>query len=184
MKYVLTPEAKEAAKIIVAEWDKKSLPQKIIIVLTVGFNYDSYFIIGANQEFKYPPSHAWEELAKYGLLDLRYERDDKWHILLLQELRNAVNNDFEVSEYFHPARSSSEAADFLITLLGQEFLETQTELKETIDELRTATKENQQTTLGKLISQLGNSLQHGSNTATIVTTLYNFSAIIQKMLTG
>ncbi len=120
----------------------------------------------------------------------------EWEVLFLQELRNAVKTGFEVSEYFltmnavgniiinsqlnaplqgtgvnkgvvSQSISMERLADDLVETLGIEFLDTQAELKEAIDALRTATDVDKETRTGGVISSLGRCMGHTSAYLTI-----------------
>lgn len=163
----------------------------------------------------YPLAGVLFELAKYGLIDLdiHYTPEGKTariEFLLLQELRNAVENDFEVSDYFITMnavgniivnsttgpvqgvgystgivhQNVEQLADYMNATLGEVFLQTQTDLKAAIDALREATEADQQSKLGKVVSQLGNCLEHGANTAAVVAALTAAAPFIQRILSG
>lgn len=128
----------------------------------------------------------------------------------MQELRNAVATDFEVSDYFLTMnavgniiinsttgnvqgvglntgtvhQSVEQIADNIAEILGQEILTANDDLSAAIDELRTATTANQQSATGKVISQLGRSLEHGANTITIVQALAVATPLLQALLGG
>lgn len=208
MKYPLTTEAKESATELVETWNENTERQLWNFIFQTGGGR----ILTEIMTCAYDPNSSLRiplriirELATYGLI-----RVDGSEILLLQELRNAVENDFEVSEYFltmnavgtivqgnvmmqpgsvlqsaasntgNIAQSNELVADNLKGLLGEDFLKTQTELQDAIQALRDATDADKQSKYGKVISELGRCLQHGANTAVVV----NAIGMIARFLMG
>lgn len=115
LKYPLTPDAKEIAISLVQQWNNRVFGQFFQLVnVTAGSTNEIELIgtIGVTGKPKIPPIGALLELSRYGLIEVNpmtVTRETKsgasiatvqWDILLLQELRNAVSNDFAVSEYF------------------------------------------------------------------------------------
>jgi hypothetical protein len=205
MKYPLTPTTKEAAKAIVQAWDAGEVQQRIIIIITRGDDEEHLLInFGASGNFNSPNLSTWRELSKFGLVDIQF--NGNLDILLLQELRNAVQTDFEVSDYFltmnavgniiinsttgtvqgvgyntgQVSQTLSEVADDLTKQLGESFLESQTDLRNAIDALREANEANQQSKLGKVISELGRCLDHGSNAASVTIALTMLIMLLSK----
>lgn len=210
MKYPLTDDAKAAARHIVSEWIAGNVEQELTITVLRGDDeVVPGFVYGASDNFQSPSFAAWRELAKFDLVDLVRD-EDSWNILLLQELRNAVATDFDVSDYFLTLnavgniivnsttgpvqgigintgtvhQTVEQLADYMSATLGQEFLAANTDLKAAIDDLRTATTADQQSALGKVISQLGNGLHLGSSTATIVQALLAAAPFLQRLIGG
>jgi hypothetical protein len=210
MKYPLTETTKSAAHDIVSQWNAGNVEQELTITVFRGDDeVRPGFVYGANNDFTSPSFAVWRELAKFDLVDIR-RGDNSWEILLLQELRNAVENDFEVSDYFLTMnavgniivnsttgpvqgvgyntgivhQNVEQLADYMTASLGQAFLETQTQLKAAIDDLRTAVEADQQSKLGKVISELGNCLQHGANAAAVVVALNAAAPFLQRILGG
>lgn len=131
----------------------------------------------------------------------------------MQELRNAVDNDFEVSDYFltinavgtiiqdgavvtAPFQSAvapygtisqsqtienGELADKLINMLGTQFLDANKDLLAAINDFRVSVEGERQSKLGKLISQLGNSLQHGANAVVVTQALMYLAPFISQI---
>src|SRR5690606_5989595 len=62
---------------------------------------------------------------------------------------------------------NSQLAEKLIQMLGKQFLESNGEIVKAINEFRESTESERQSKLGNVISQLGNSLQHGANTIVV-----------------
>lgn len=216
MKYPLTESARDIARELVAAWNSDHVPQLIPLfeIRNDGGSWHTGFKRALEVTFKPPHLAIWLELAEYGLVryipDGSQKEDRNFEILLLQELRNAVENDFEVSDYFLTMnavgniivnsttgpvqgvgystgivhQNVEELADYMSASLGQAFLETHTELKNAIDALRIAVGADQQSKLGKVVSELGNCLQHGANTATLVAALTAASPFLQKLLGG
>jgi hypothetical protein len=125
----------------------------------------------------------------------------RWHFVLLQELRNAVKNRFAVSDYFltfnavgtiiqgdatitAPFQSGasifggvsqtmtpSAIADNLVEILGGDFLQSNKNIAEAIDELRHAVASEKQSKVGNVIMQLGNSLKHVASAYAVLQAL-------------
>lgn len=211
MKYPLTETAKTAAIEIVAAWDAGNLEQKVRLAIMRGGDQERPMIVNRpsrDNNFTSPPLATWWELSKFNLVAI--SADQNWDILLLQELRNAVATDFDVSDYFITMnavgniivnsttgpvqgvgvntgtvhQTVEQLADYMTATLGQDFLAANIELKAAIDELRTATTADQQSALGKVISQLGNSLHLGASTATIVQALTAAAPFLQGLIGG
>lgn len=210
MKYPLTPTAKEVARTLVDLWNSDQ-PQQFTISITYAEDrVYAVFVYDAEYEISVSILPSLHELSKFGLID--FSRDeDSWSVLLLQELRNAVEMDFEVSEYFltlnavgniiinsttgpvqgiglntgNVQQSANELADELVLKLGQDFLQTQVELATAINGLRTADKpETKRLQLGKVISELGHCLQHGANAAMVIAALTTAIPFLQRVLAG
>ncbi|MBI5930368.1 MAG: hypothetical protein HY862_13745 [Chloroflexi bacterium] len=204
MRYPLTEEAKTMARALASEWEEGKIEQRTLLIgqtRLIEHRQRTLLRIGNNE---YLPS-SLTELARFELLVIERHRGSSYNILLQQELRNAVENDFEVSDYFLKmtnvgniiANSTTgpvqgvgyntgivyqnveELADSMTASLGQAFLETQVELKNAIAELRTASEANQQSKLGKVISELGRCLQHGANTVAVVNALVSIVPFLQ-----
>lgn len=207
MKYPLTEDAKRAAEYLASTWNSGEIKQKLLVgqMSYIGGKETTVFE-GAQPEFQLPDLASLLELAEFNLIRiLRFsgKSQENWEILLMQELRNAVESDFEVSEYFltmnavgsiilgglniqpgglymsgasnvaevHQSQSVETVADTLAQTLGRDLLQSQKALRTAIDELRDATATEKQSKIGNVITQLGNSLAHGANTATISTAL-------------
>lgn len=216
MKYPLTEQAKVTARELVTAWNAELIPQLIPLfeIRNDGGSWHTRFKRTLEVSFEPPHLAIWLELAQYGLIryvpDQSENDDGNFEILLLQELRNAVENDFEVSDYFLTMnavgniivnsttgpvqgvgystgivhQNVEQLADYMTASLGQAFLETQTQLKTAIDDLRTAVEADQQSKLGKVISELGNCLQHGANAAAVVVALNAAAPFLQRILGG
>lgn len=221
VKYPLTAKAKEGARLLLKSWDEKKKDQYVAIasgdVQNENFDIVSLSRERVLEEWGYPLAGVLFELSKYGLIDVncQYTAEGKMariEILLLQELRNAVESDFEVSDYFltmnavgtivqgnltiHPggflqsAASNTgnvtlnvqQIADDLVGILGQPFLERQVALKESIEELRYADESNKKSRIGKVIGELGHCLEHGANAATLITAIAQLSTYLSNLL--
>src|SRR5690606_26106086 len=101
-KYPLTQEAKEAARKLVDAWDSGILPQSFPLLESWDYSTAPKGIITLKprQKFIPPASTILLELAKYGLIEVSRVSKDGYNIMLFQELRHAVEHDFEVSDYF------------------------------------------------------------------------------------
>lgn len=218
MKYPLTETARTAAKDMLDKWDRHELEQ-FMEITTKGQNVT---LAGLSQkrilqQAGYPLAGILMEMAKYGLIDVKMIFDSEGHtkniqILLLQELRNAVENDFDVSEYFltmnavgtvvqgdlaiHPdsmlqsiginigtaSQTLQQVTDEVSKILGDAILQTHTELKAAIDDLRKATAANQPTRVMKLVSLLSGGLEDTANTATILSAIFALTPLIQQAI--
>jgi hypothetical protein len=104
IKYPLTEAAKEAARQLVEFWDSKRINQLFQLLNSTAGNAGTIEItpgIGAENiaEVECPEINTFLELAQFRLISVVYG-DNRWEVLLMQELRNAVATDFEVSDYF------------------------------------------------------------------------------------
>lgn len=114
VKYPLTPEAKEAARQLVQAWDEGKLAR----IFEVHIESEPPIVVDENLH-ELPAKGELYELEYYGLIQIRVRRgmlkkymsfgtgsgtytdyEQITELLLLQELRNAVNTSFEVSDYF------------------------------------------------------------------------------------
>jgi hypothetical protein len=205
MKYPLTENARDGARQLVQNWDDGKLEQHMVFSSGNAEGDVSFVQLSRQHILKkcgFPLSEVMLELAKFGLIDITFNRasDGKTksiEILLLQELRNAVENDFEVSDYFLTLnavgniiinsstgpvqgvgyntgtvnQNIEQLADGLIAQLGMQFVQSNAELRQAIEDLRTATEGNKQSKLGKVISELGRCLGHTANAAAIAGAL-------------
>lgn len=166
MKYPLTDEAKQAARELVHAWNEdRSNRQCWAIVEFTGISSKLHCLVDGPPITLSISRAIMEELAEYGLVR---KSDRRW--ILLQELRNAVESDFEVSEYFLNRITVKVVVDVEQTL-GEEFLAANAELRDALNALREATEADKQSKLGRVISELGRCLGHGANTATIISAL-------------
>ncbi len=207
VKYPLTNATKNAAQYLFRCWDSNKIEQGFTLMETGESGEkrrnerrlsNGYGVL--NDDFESPSLENLKELALFRLLDLdvTYAGNPQrptpnWHILLLQELRNAVENDFQVSDYFltfnavgtiilgNPTISapfqsgasiygnvsqeisSSELAQQLTEILGNELIQSNAELSAAIYELTNSIESERQSKLGKVVSELGRGLQHGAN---------------------
>lgn len=209
MKYPLTEQARATARALVAAWNAGEIEQRHLLNVSERMeNNRRRGYISIHGEDLLPST--LRELSLFGLLVIENQQGASYNVLLLQELRNAVATDFDVSDYFLTLnavgniivnsttgpvqgigintgtvhQTVDQLADYMSAILGQEFLATNTELKTAIDELRTAVAAGEQSALGKVISQLGNGLQHGANAAAVVTALYAAAPFIQRLIGG
>jgi hypothetical protein len=209
MKYPLTEQAKITARALVAAWEIGKIDQRDLLTASekIVDNRRRSFISILDED--YLPS-SLRELSLFGLLVIENQQGSSYNVLLLQELRNAVATDFDVSDYFITLnavgniivnsttgpvqgigintgtvhQTVEQLADYMTATLGQDFLAANAELKSAIDELRTAVTADQQSALGKVISQLGNGLQHGANAAAVVVALYAAAPFLQRLIGG
>ncbi|MEO0564945.1 MAG: hypothetical protein AAF125_22760 [Chloroflexota bacterium] len=105
IQYPITPEAKSAARKLVAAWDDGTIPQTVLFGhYTQGkISYPMFFDLQGNT-INYddaPERGQLFEYAHFNLVSLRTFRDaSTLEVILLQALRDAVATDFRVSEYF------------------------------------------------------------------------------------
>ena len=213
MKYPLSPEARTVAAQLVEAWDEDSAEQLWdYMAMRAGGRLSCETLVSLNSPGRTisVPRRILKELATYGLIRLDRSSNDGFEVLFLQELRNAVENEFEVSDYFITMNAVGniivnsttgpvqgvgystgivhqgveQLADYMSATLGEAFLQTQTDLKAAIDAMREATEADQQSKLGKVVSQLGNCLEHGANTAAVVAALTAAAPFIQRILSG
>ncbi len=208
MKYPLTDNAKELARQLVQAWDEEKIKQRSTIGgdnigFIVGTNY------GINIDFQsiYP---ALLELNKYGIIDFHRQFNGKsivyLELLLLQELRNAVATDFEVSEYFltmnavgniiinsttgyvqgvgyaggdvNQTMTVHQIADDLTRILDQSLLDSHEELRLAIEALRVSNEQEKPSRIKKIGIALGNMLGLGADAVTIAPALAFLIALL------
>lgn len=169
--------------------------------------------LGTADGFSVPPMGVLNELSQFGLIlmsKLVLPKGLRCEITLLQELRNAVQSDFDVSDYFlttsavgtiiygdlmleKGALFQSAAAgigdvtvtaetlpDELIKLLGDEMLRQHSEVAQAIEALKTSDKPTRLQKAGKVIEELGRCLGHLTNTAGALAAI----ALITRVLSG
>jgi hypothetical protein len=198
VKYPLTPEAKEAAKALVEAWDSKKINQLLNLGIRRGDGKEQWLFWG--NDFKVPDKAIIYELAAYKLIRLSSGRDNV-EILLFQELRNAVENDFDVSDFFLTTsavgtvvygnlevregaifqsaatnqgditQNANQLADKLLELLGMDLLQSEPDLEAAIVALKSMDELSRPQKCGKVIQELGGCLGHVANTATILTAI-------------
>lgn len=166
VKYPLSPEDKELATRLVEAWDSGILDRSFSIIEFRGGDRINGAVVADGSAFKTPPLSAYEPLAEYKLLT-----KDGSSILLLQELRNAVNNDFELTEYaiatqtgLLVANEIKELSEQLRQVLGEDLLASNQSIAHAIQELSQVSEADKVSKAGNLIGQLGNSLGHINNT--------------------
>ncbi len=112
VKYPLTVEAKEAAHRLVNDWNTGKINQYFILNdYTAGADRVVNTGIGLGKlvdDYEAPPISILLELSRFQLVFLDIEtipdystrQARRWHVVLMQELRNAVEQGFDVSDYF------------------------------------------------------------------------------------
>jgi hypothetical protein len=104
MKYPLTEETKAAAKKLVEVWNAGKLKQRPYKITGPEASLTELSVRGVLEKDGYPPASVLRELEKFNLVEIVTERGPDRityiGILLLEELRYAVENDFEVSEFY------------------------------------------------------------------------------------
>lgn len=216
VKYPLTPDGQSLAEELVRAWDSGELSQMFVIQETLAGKGIIEYVVSAveSNEYRqldYPAPHRnlISELAHYGMLSMETTGEREWEYLLLQELRNAVASDFEVSDYFltfnavgtivsgdlvvHPGGNfqsgASTAGDVNLTndqviekvesILGTEFLENQPALAEAISSLQQVDRSNSQSRMGRVISELGRCLEHTANFAGVIAAIQFISGVLR-----
>lgn len=231
VKYKLTADCQEWAIKLVNAWENDSISQYFeLINVTAGD--DKTIQIGGglgilNDEFELPPINIILELSLFKLVEIvdiipekiefdnrhspmlgiiKRHQSQRWSVLLTQELKDAVENDFQVSDYFLTFNtvgtiiygdaidsniasaaigdvdqeiSTTSLADELLAILGTEFVQSQNSLIKSIDALKQSQGEKTQSLLVGILAQLANSLKHGAHTAEIIAGIY----LISKFLT-
>lgn len=178
--YTLTDRAKELAKELVDAWEENTLPQRFHVQEVTGYG-ELIDIIVYNSDFTSETLRIEQlvELDEHSLLRIAsksYDRGDtKVEIVLLQKLREVVANNFQLIPFDIATQTSLPVATALKELtielkqiLGEDLLSNNRELREAIEKLARATEAEKQHKVGKAISELGNSLAHGANAATII----------------
>ncbi|MBC8099821.1 MAG: hypothetical protein H7Y11_10290 [Armatimonadetes bacterium] len=205
----LTPGAKEAARLLIAAWNEDETVQKFDITevpgddqVTVTFT----FLDSGNIGFDAPKRALLFELAQHKLLDIREKDDNSWEIMLFQNLRTAVENNFlEVTDHTTNAGvniatlinnnvtmgergvfASSVSGDITITietlpdelikLLGEDAL--RPEIASAIADLKSADAPTRLEKGGKIIEQLGRGLGHLSNTGSALEAIMLIARIL------
>lgn len=163
--YPLTPEAREAAKKLVTAWDEGKIGQELSVTeLRSGGKVQATIIDGIEQP---PAKSTLIELSEFNLV--RWFEDGKFH--LRQELRNAVNNDFRVSNYFNTSSDIETIVLALRELWGNNLLEEDQELFEALEELSEADEKSVGNKMGKLAEAMRRLLQDGNNAVGIIAGL-------------
>lgn len=209
--YPLTPEAKQASIDLVQAWNKGELDRFFILYEQHSdYGVANTFVASYYEnktDFSPPKRDIFLELAEYGLVSIIQSEED-FHVLLLQELKNAVENDFAVSDFFlvtqtigtvivagdnfqltgtvmSAATQSGEIIQSYETLaqnlsetLGKEYLESNHAIREAILGLSSGSTDDRRSKLGHVILELGRNLQHGANTATIGAALFQLARFI------
>lgn len=110
MKYPLSPGAKTYARELLAAYKVADIEQTFLVVVTaIEGTFETMYSIGIKNHADpvRPTLGVIRELCRYGLLHLEVSDgasesgvDGIYEITVLQELENAVNSDFDVSEFF------------------------------------------------------------------------------------
>ncbi len=206
--YPLTESARRVAGALVQEWQRTDQQMFAFAAIRGGIQ-----IVGTGrwQFTEFSPA-SLRELAHFGLLELSRSQDTYWEVLLLQELINAVENAFAVSDYFltmqavgtvivsdgdltitapvqgaasvygSVTQSYEEIAESLRDTLGEELLATHQTLAEAIDGLTAATQKDDQSKLGKVISELGRCFEHGANAAAVSAALVSLAPFVNTLV--
>ena len=197
VKYPLTLEAKEAAKMLVETWDSGILEQRFYISETRADGHKSIAMFTGGIDFtsqlQPPPVSILLELSEYNLV--RMQGND---VLMLQELRNAVENDFDVSDFFlttsavgtvvygnldvregaimqsqaniygDNTQNANQLADDLLELLGVDLLQSEPDLNAAIIALKSMDELSRREKCGKVIQELGRCMGHAANAGTVL----------------
>lgn len=206
----LTDEAKEAARSLVAAWDAHDLDQTFTIFHTMAGAQilQSRRTTSDKEAFSTPPLTTFEELARHSLIQLERTASNNYRVLLLQELRDAIQNDFvqyrdvpitvtgAIGTFINGSLTMAEGAVFsssaygdvtvtfqtlpdeLLKLLGTDAL--RPEIASAITALKAADELTRMEKAGKVIEELGRGLGHLSNTGGALAAI----ALIARMLSG
>lgn len=174
LKYPLTENAKDAAKMLVNGWQTGQINQHFHLIKEIrGANTNEVQIqggLGVTEGFQLPKLQNFLELSYFNLVSVTRPTHG-WDVLLMQELINAVESDFAVSDYFlttqavgtiissagsititgtvagaasiygNVSQTVNELAQHLRQELGDELLKHEPELKLAIEELEVAVKQ-------------------------------------------
>lgn len=210
VKYPLTEAARQQAIRLVDDWNNGNLSQLFdVIDVTAGMANKIEIAggLGVSNNYILPDLEILLELSKFNLIfiDTEFRLDlqsRRWQVLLMQELKNAVAGNFEVSDYFLTVNavgtvingdnvtfnapfqsaasgignvsqkmSSADIANKLLEILTQDVIKTNSDLANAIHELSTSLENERETKIGKVISQLGRSMQHGANAYAVTQAL-------------
>ncbi|MBZ0280792.1 MAG: hypothetical protein K8L97_08615 [Anaerolineae bacterium] len=207
LKYPLTLEAKESAKQLVAAWKSGNVDQTFYLIDVTSGNAKRIEMrpgLGADDSFAPPALGVLHELAEYRLIRLapiRTDRTERLEVTLLQELQNAVEHDFDVSDFFlttsavgtivygnlevregavfqsaaagigNVYQNIEQLADELSRILGDEVLQNEPALKAAIVELRSADELTRLQKMGNVVQELGRGLGHLGNTGAAILAL-------------
>lgn len=207
----LTEEAKQAARDLVKAWTTGKVSQQFGVTEIHGDDQvlDSFVHSDADHsDFDAPSRNLLSELAEARLIRLTVTRRDRYEVLLLQELRDAVANDFArfrdvpitvsgaVGTIIFGNLTMGDGAVFssagqgdvtvtietlpheLLKLLGTDAL--RPEIASAITELKTADDLTRVEKAGKVIEELGRGLAHLSNTGGALAAI----TLIARMLSG
>lgn len=191
MKYdVLTDDAKKAAQRIASAWENGELNQYIELIIYRGDDQRKVQdILGAKDSFlsDIPPLALWLELGKFNFLEIKKEGNG-YNVLLMQELRNAVASDFNISDYYLPwgsiAKSMDEVVGYLYFKLGDQLVESNAEIKEAIESLKTAPDSEKQSRIKRFMAALVRSMDTGSNAAAIITAMPGIATLLGEIFSG
>lgn len=207
LKYPLTSEAKESAEQLVTAWTSGNVDQTFYLIDVTSGNAKRIEMrpgLGADDSFSPPALGVLHELAEYRLIRLapiRTDRTERLEVTLLQELRNAVEHDFDVSDFFlttsavgtivygnlevregavfqsaaagigNVYQNIEQLADELSRILGDEVLQNEPNLKAAIVELRSADELTRLQKMGNVVQELGRGLGHVGNTGAAILAL-------------
>ncbi len=238
-KYPLTPDTKSGAIELVRAWDNGLIDQYIRFRDSSDGNPKTEIspVSGVTGSLTLPTIGILMELSRYGLIHVEKQVERKkvktfggvaypageprpptdelshyfWEMVLLQELRNAVENDFEVSDYFLTvnavgtiiqgdliAHSGSgflssginyglmtqnigTLADSLLMALGDDIDD---ELRDLIDEAKNlvnAPTDEQRSLASRIMSALNRRIGTMANAAGAIQLIANFLVAIERL---
>ena len=223
VQYPLTPKAKETARLLVEAWDQGHFEQTFSLTEVTAGNANKrefIFYFGRNDKnLPVPDFSIIREFEQYGLAFVDVSSRPTGpsgrsytttiEVTLLQELRNAVENNFEVSDYFltlnavgtivhgdlvlgENALFQSSAsisgnitqiqkiADDVENLVGPE-IDQIPELKQALDELRTSDEPSRGKKLRLVMDELGRSLAHINNAGGAIKAIMMLGSTLQTM---
>lgn len=210
VKYPLTNEAKKAAQTLIRAWSKGEIQQ---VCRYEVYHWTHGKVVSKDVRIDLHKG-VMMELAHYQLVEMQPisggpgDERNAWELLLLQELIDAVNSDFQVSDFyltttavgtiiagdaiFHGSYQSAasihgdniQTVEQLSRALQEQLgtlLETETELRTAVEALSSTAKPEQLSTIGAVIMELGRCLQHGSNAAMILSALPLLTQYLQQI---
>lgn len=181
MKYPLTVKSQETARRLVEHWKANNISQFTYMARqALGTPLIEWFTtpMDPNVEIHDMRMSELKELELYKLILIN--KDKTTTVILLQELANAVEGDFELTPYHVAHRNlvSQQLAD----ILGAKLLEANEPLRISLEELKNSTDKDRQSRLGKVVSELGNILQHTANAGNVIQAI-TFLAIVLRHVT-
>ncbi len=168
--YPLHPDTQEVATMLVNAWQTDEIESyfELVYYSKLGNSRGVNWGVGiVNDKLPAPKLGSIKELEKYDLITVEDSITTGGHrkiaVTLLQELINAAEIDFRFTKYRTLQTPQALVLELQKLLAGT--IEQNPELKEAIQELEQAGQDEQTRAqkAGKVVTQLGNMLQHSSN---------------------